>query len=645
MRKFYALLFLVSCQTAAPGPAFERFELDTTPTARDYPGANEVVLLDRGTLIFSVEKETRAPIAKLERYFRKKVLVSAEFQALDVAYDANAVLAGLSVRVTLPDRTRLDVPPENFVDSIDAAQNRVKSARIKGVTAGSVIEYAYDLFYRDVRFLPPWVFQARAPVVRSEFAMIVPPDFEVDFRWTEQGAPKEAPPERFSVPEGTRLFWSQNKLPALFAEPDMPNLSLVSPTLHVVFKSAKIQDLRFEGFHGWDDVRAWFEKKKPAWELVSKEQAAEAHKVAGETSEEERALKLLAILARDLGVDFPGRMLWQSDPMLAETILLRKRGDATDRGIALVGLLRAIGLNAHPAFVAYRDRGILFPDLPNVRSVDGLAAVVLKPDSILVLDPSSLTVSADVPSPRLQDTRIVVLRKDGATEVMRVPISDPSHSKTELVCELRIEAGAGIVGTLQARLTGAEAGELRRALLSGDPEKYPEITSEFLNRRGLPFWADSLKISDLSALRRPLSIQADLKPKKKALDSKAEPLDVPLTRFFEPVPDSVLESRRSPVSLAAPHQVEIRTTLFLPENSEISALPEAMKFEWKGGSFELSARKESSRRIGLLVKSESRALSVSREEYPKYRDHLREIARALENTITVALPKEKTYEY
>ena len=99
-----------------------------------------------------------------------------------------------------------------------------------------------------------------------------------------------------------------------------------------------------------------------------------------------------------------------------------KQADATGRGLLLAALLRAAGVDASPAFFAYRDHALLLPDFPVVENVDGIGVVVPRPSGPLFLDPSDLTVSTDVASPRVQGTRVIAIRPESA-DVVSIPVS------------------------------------------------------------------------------------------------------------------------------------------------------------------------------------------------------------------------------
>jgi hypothetical protein len=639
-----ALLFACSGGSAGK-PFFERFPQETTPGPDKYPVVGGVVLLDRGTLTFGVDPERGVPLVKLRRYRREKVLRPEVWKEKKIAipFDPGSAIADLAVQTVDPEgRTQpIDEIAEITVDD----GRRAKAFKLPEIAAGLVIEYTYDHYFKDPRFLPPWIFQSELPTMRSEFAVVVPPGFEVDLRYYEGGQPGSRTPERFEVSEGTRLSWSLAELPALFPEVDRPDPARISPMVHVLFVGANAGGRAFAGFRSWDDVRRWFiEERVGNWGDLAQDQAAEAIRVAGDAPLEERALKLFEIVARDLPWQPGPRVpLWRADAPSARNVLLAKQGNQTSRGMLLVALCRAAGIDALPAFYAYRDRGFLQPDFPVVRSIDGVAAVIMRPGGPLVLDPSDLTASVDVPSGRIQGTRIIVLRADQA-EVALVPISNPADSRTQITYDLKVDPSGSAFGTAEVRLTGAEAGTLRALLLPQEPAKYPELIAQFVAARGVVARFDAANIADLAALRRPLVVKSAITIPQ-LLGDQGDAASLSLSRLVGAAGPATAQRRRYPLLVGPPRQSELAITLLLPDDHKPEAPPPPVEQKWAVGRHQITARLETQHRIGIRAIAETTGLEVSVDEYPAYLRAREGIERSLKAEIRIARPPPKRYEY
>lgn len=637
-----------ACASARPPPTFENFVFDKTPGPEAHPGSPAVVLLDRATVTFYADPGERAARAYVRRYHRFKVLNERGLEAAEVVipYDPGSSIQRLIARVTSPSGQARELPRSGISDVEHESGTRAQTFVADGATVGSVIDFTYDLEVEDPRFLPPWSFRQTLPTERSELALVVPPGFEVDYRLTEAGAPLDRPPERFEVPEGTRLSWTFLNQPPIPPEPDRPALSVTAPTAHIIFMRAELPGYDDpEGFSTWSAFGAWFLAEHPTWARLTPAQAEEARRLAGDAPLEEKALKLLTVVARDLAWDPGPRVpLWRAVAPAAESVLDMKRGNQTSRGLLLTALLRAAGIEARPALFAYRDRGLLFPDLPTVHAIDGVVSVVQGPRGPFVLDPSSLIASVDVASPRLQGTRVVLIGDEGA-ELLRVPISAAEQSLTEAELKLEATREGRLSGSMDARFLGAEAGALRALLLARDPTEFPELVSAFLASRGASVALEAVTIADLRELRRPLRVQGTVAAAKIWRRAEDESATLELGALVGGTVELPRERRSTTLVLDAPRTARIRARLFLPEDHDLSELPPPFTAAWDGGSVRIEARSESRRRLLLQRESVLSRLEVEPEKYPAYRAFLAELRRAESSEVTARRPPPQTPSY
>ena len=639
-------LGLVACGSGLPPPSFQRFDPRVTPRAADHPDVAAIVLLDRGLLTFGVDPERDVPFARLRRYRRMKVLRPAgrNLGRIEVPYDPGVIVRGFIARAVQPNGDITLADSANPGDIAHASGLRAKTLDVPGIVVGTVVEHTYDLYMDDLRFLPPWRFQDRYPTVRSEYAVVVPEGFQVDLRFSNAGEFVDRPPERFEVEKNTRYSWSMANLPPRFPEPNMPQADLLSPRAHVIFRSAQIDGERQNGFESWDAVAAWHLDRVRGWDRLSDRTIAEARRVAGDSGPDERALKLLEVLARDLrDASGPDAPLWRASIAHPDQVLSARRANPTTRGMLLVALLRAAGLRAVPGLYAYRDRDVLLPDVPTVRALDGVVAVVPRASGALFLDPNQLTVNGWVPSPRLQGARVVLARDDGA-EVVRVPRSRPEDSKSEIEVATQLKPNGALAGQISARLTGAEAGALRQQLLDASAEDYARITSNFLHARGAAVAVESVTIADLRALRRPLTLRGRISIPK-AFGTDGSEIFVRLGKIVGWPQDRIRQTRKSPLLLGPPRIVELRGTLQLPPGYESAVVPPAADHRFKDVSVQFRARAETARRLGFVRTERWNGTTVSPREYARYYRFLLAVRASEDAAFSVRRPPERRLEY
>ena len=624
-----ALLCLTGC-AGGGAPTFERFDLSATPPASRYPDVPAAVLLDRGLLTFGIDPARRVPYARLRRYRRIKVLrpEGRDQARVTVPYDPNSVVTGLVARAVYPDGRVVEASGD-IRDVVASNDRRQKLLVLPEVDVGTVVEHTYDLYIDDLRFLPAWVFQGRFPTIRSEYAVLVPEGFAIDLRFSRDGRFIDRPPERFEVEGATRYSWSMADLPPRFAEADMPNPDLLSPRAHVLFRSVRIGEQVFNGFRSWDDVATWQFTRFRHWDQLSEATASEARRIAGNAPPEDRALKLTEVIARDLKSP-PGAQppFWRAPPTHPDALLAQRFADPTGRGMLLVALLRAVNIPAVPALAAYRGADVLVPDAATVRAVDAVVAVVPRPGAPLILDPGQLTLGPDLASPRLQQTRLIVMRPTG-TELLRVPRSTPESSRCEVDFQVDLDQAGVLSGRLDARLTGAEAGALRTALMEAKPQGYAQIVSTFLKTRGFSLPLESVIIADLRALRRPLTLKArirgDLAPADEpppndlsTSERSAVPSFIRVGAILGSDSGPLRPTRQSPLLFSAPRTVDIQGTLGLPEGYEVDALPPPARHRHAEDAVTLQVRTDAPRRIGLVRRERWSSTEISPRAYARY---------------------------
>ncbi|MCC7386366.1 MAG: DUF3857 domain-containing protein [Deltaproteobacteria bacterium] len=641
-------LCLGACASSgAAGPVFERFSQETTPGADAYPVVGGLVLLDRGTLRFLHEAERRAPLARLRHHHRLKVLRPAVLaqRRIEVAVDPGSTVVGLIARIVTADNDVIDLGDPEEIRLADGRKGLAIALPV--LTEGMVVEHTYDAYFGDPRFVPPWYFQARLPTRRSEYAVVAPPGFQIDVRFLEGGVPNVArAPERFDTEEGTRLSWSLADLPAVFDEPQMTSFQRDAPQVQVSFAGAQIGGHQWTGFASWDDVRRWFlEERVGDWSRLSPPQRAEAQRIAGDAPLEEQALKLLEVVARDLPwTAGPRPPLWRAEAPIAENTLLLKQGNGTSRGLLLAALLRAAGIDALPAFAADRRDALLLPDFPSVRQIDRIVAVIPRSQGALILDPSGLTASGDVPSPAVEGTRIITLGPDGA-EVLSVPIPSPKDSRATISYDLRADAAGNAAGKVDVRLTGAQAGALRTLLIPTTPDRYAEILSEYLGQLGAALPIQDVTLADLSELRRPLLVRGSASIEGLIQDQGGGSAQIDLRKLVRAGGPRPVDRRRYPLALGAPFQSELAITVSLPDDHKLEASPAPLSQTFAAGVQELTIRAETPHRLGIRASIETHQLELAAVEYPALARLLEAVERAVSVPLPVSRPPPKTFSY
>jgi hypothetical protein len=235
--------------------------------------------------------------------------------------------------------------------------------------------------------------------------------------------------------------------------------------------------------------------------------------------------------------------------------------------------------------------------------------------------------------------------KEDAFELFEVPVSAAQSSKTSIRYELRADKEGRVAGSLEAKLTGAEAGTLRGALLAADPTRYTEIASAFLGSRGAVLPLESASFGDIEALTKPLMVRGRI-PTVTVFDAaNGDRVTIPLGKLIGAGPGALRERRRWSLLLPAPRSAEITAVIALPEDHEPEVMPPAFSDAWAQGKAEISARADKGPRLTIRATSQINTDEIRPDDYPLYYKHVQAVNRAAELRVTLKRPAPRNYEY
>ena len=636
---------MFACSNQFVGPKFERFEFNKTPSPSDYPDATGVVVLDRGVLHFTYEPEKKVPIARLRRYRRIKILRgSTNLGTITLPYDPGTVISDVIAHSIHPDGTKFQLSGK-IQDIQHPSGVKAKQFVIPGTVVGSVIEFAYDHYFDDLRFLPTWYFQSELPTKRSEFAVMLPTGYDINYRYFEFGDVKPNNPERFEIDKYTRLFWHSNNQKPFANERRSASKRLLSPQVRLNFIEANLGKEKFVGFRDWDDVHRWFTKIAGDWTRLDPDQIDEANRITENSADIEKALKLFTIIARDLkripGPSLPLYLTWIPS---ANTTINDKMGNETSRGLALAALLKAVGLDVDLGLVAYNDRSTLYPDFPDAQALDGVIAVLNLKGTQYFLDPTQLTAAAEVPSQRLQGARIVLL-KANHSEIVKIPTSSPDSSETRIKYRARINRQGQLKGTAEATLFGNEAGLLRRALFEVSPEEYTQTINAFIKTRGGQVALENCLVTDLLDLRRPLRISGEIRTDIPWADPRDTSFFFEIGKFLGIEKGVMKEVRRNTFRLGVPRRADVRMTLSFPADHALSIDSDELSESWSHGSTVLTVRKETKTRLGIRRTETVSSSQVAVTDYRRLLRYLKAQENMVQSGISVERPALRGINY
>lgn len=203
-------------------------------------------------------------------------------------------------------------------------------------------------------------------------------------------------------------------------------------------------------------VRSWEAVAKAYGAIVERQLAgadlaATARKMAGGARGRERVARALtdAVHAqiRYTGVHFGDASIVPWTPREA---LQRQFGDCKDQATLLVGLLRALGIEAHVALLRTGPGLDVNPHLPGLEAFDHAIVFVPGAPTIWVDPTARYTRAGSLPEPDLG--RLALVAAPGTTELTRTPVPEAEDNRTLAVREVFLakKGESRIVETIEA---------------------------------------------------------------------------------------------------------------------------------------------------------------------------------------------------
>ena|GEM_PF-3526469 len=478
----FLLVFIAVCLPARAGEMPEpqwgimgALEMGRDRLADD-PAAAAAVVFDKGDLVvgpgfnFSLLRRCRMQIFSPAGY---------RYATAKIPYHRGEKIIRLRAHTITPDGRRVEVP-KNRIYKIDNGQWRALVFAFPEVTPGCVIEYRYELQSRDFYYLRPWVFQTDIPTEYSQLVVHLPPGFEYAAVINGYDRVSSLTEDSYYSAEhrNTKVktfSWVAEHLPALRRVSFLPSLEDYRTRLdfQIVRYRTKYSDRKF--IDSWPDlierVGAWYEDLlrlpaklgRPAAELVSGLYDTQSYA--------ERAY----LFCRDSIAFAPGSQTVSAEDLRsAAEVLQGRRGNAIEKNLLLIALLRRAGLVADPVLISTLDH-LRFD--PRDRRLDQFNHVIVRwasPDEPVFLD------AADpagwfglLPPAAAVDYGVWIAPDTGA--IIEIPTAEFNNT-ARLRAELWLDPDGTAMGQIEGELTGFRAWEWAGKAVPGDFEEFVKST-------------------------------------------------------------------------------------------------------------------------------------------------------------------------
>lgn len=573
-------------------------------SAKDFPDARAVVLLDRTEITFAQTAKSIVPVAEIVTTRRIQVLTAAgkELARVLVPFDERSRVFSIQARtmkggptgrvVEMNDAAIIDV--DRFPQGEPAARiydgPGFRMARVPDVEVGDVFEVTTLIRVRDPRVLEPAVVGGDLPMLRGEVIVNVQKNLDVDMRVTKNAVVSDTKPTRIpttvklltekeplseEAQQGTRYAWVFDRSPAVFPEGAAADARALATQVHLLLRTGQ------GAFRSIDDIASWYREivgVNDKADAATKEEVARIGVKGGKTEK-------LATIQRYLQDEI------KDAPAFVNLAALRARtpgdvirfqvGDAKDQASLCLAMLRAVGIDGLPVLVSRAGSFASIPDLPTPAPFNHVVVAVPAGGSYAWIDPST----PGLPPGRLPGTlqgAVGILVSPSGGELINLPEDEAAKNVVDVKLDLTLDSSGNVKGTLRASLIGVAAARGKeilalpeeqqalamRGLLLGDPAGDPAA------RPGIGF-VDVFRVAGTA-------------PRGERDDSlKVQVRLVPIALGSTNVsPDEIIgralgflwrEGRRSPVFLGARSTWRVRVHLKMPEGMGVAELPVSLE--------------------------------------------------------------------
>jgi len=343
---------------------YSPWEFDLTDASFE-PGSDAVVLEEINSSFFSGVQ------LKSEIHRRIKVLKESGKSHADVLlryYDGkDAIESILRLQAQIVNRENgteniIKLSKSDFFE-VDAGDG-YKEIRFTfpEVKEGSILEYAYNKLDKSILFVDGWVFQNDIPTIKSSYSITIP-EF-LDYRMLAQGA-KVITSKYKSGPDGL-YQWKLTDLRSVKAEPYMNHFADYLEKVQFQLAGYKSQSTNVLGetesgyekmFGNWQELADFFRDRKAFSSYTSPDKnVSKTLAVTDSTGKTKTEIlqEYYSYITQNFTYDGKGGIV---PDQLLKDLLVNKKGNRAEINLALMTLLNASGIEAHPVLISSKGNG------------------------------------------------------------------------------------------------------------------------------------------------------------------------------------------------------------------------------------------------------------------------------------------------
>lgn len=473
---------------------WEDIEFTEIPGIDEYPEAGSIILLDKGSMDIVGSGKIRLSI--FDRHKIIKILNPLGYKYANVAipYDSNSEVKNIQARTISPDGKITVLDHKNIYDInlypnfIFYSDQRAKIFTMPAIEDGSIIEYKYQIDISGYTFKHYWNFQEDVPSLSSQFTLIAPSEWDIEYR--VYGIDLE--PEIIKTPHGFKSTykWKAKDIPAFKYEFGMPSKNEL--TLGLALSPISVKT--------WQDVAKWYHELSYPQIKAGEEVKKIVHTLTDEVDSDKEKIRLIYEWVRDkiryiaVSIGIGGYK-----PHLADEVLNNRYGDCKDVTTLLCSMAREVGIDVNFALISTWQNGIPDTSLPSYFHFNHIIAFCnITGDSTIWFD----ATAKGCPFGKLpwydQGLPVLAIDKEGYGKIINTPSTPAKNNKTVIDWSIKLHQDnyANIHG--KSIFYGADAIEIRDELYHTTPDIQRKWLEVYLADRCHGVILDSFKIIGLN---------------------------------------------------------------------------------------------------------------------------------------------------
>lgn len=350
----------------------------------DYPEANAVVIFDRCSLMVSPD------LIEIERHVRMKILRSAgatEIGDVNVYYQEGDRIKDLKAQTINPNGTVTKVAGKDIFDKV-VGEWKVKTFSFPVSDSGCIVEYFYRNLNERYTYLEPWEFQSKIYTCQSRLALTLYPGFTYSSSHSNVPVADRDPvvtevlaPNDFYT-KLKSFAWERTNILPVMDEPYMGAKQDYYSSMHyqlVSYKSPKSGMITYF-IKDWKDMGTEFDKFLEGYTWGTKLKPILEQLNIDALTPLEKTKALYDYVAANYAVKGEAGGGWINHDKLGEMIK-EAAGDANEKNILLVELLKAAGIKSWPVLISTRDKHRFNPEICHIQQFNRIICYTQIDDS------------------------------------------------------------------------------------------------------------------------------------------------------------------------------------------------------------------------------------------------------------------------